>query len=874
MIESNKTETSRPISPVMSPENKTKEGKVSGLQRKKTQARGGDDDYNPYFYPPDLSIAEMHGRATLAGNSLNVYELNDEQFQEKNPKLYQELKQLKTNSCPCCGKDENGRMVSLFTRSVDLGRLGSALPGFFDFSKYLILSMLLSTLIFSIYTMINYSKQNWCGYETPDYSINKCGAKWKFYLSWASVNDYSIDVTERVLYIVAMVVMYGLKIIYFRRFRKFEAKIDDLITDITDYTVELRGLPQDVTKKDIIEFFKSKKIKNDQDEEVKINAQMINFVFKDSQKVLNKDNELKLKIGELVLAAKKNEANVNELEEKLKKNLAETKKMLDEEYFTNIETRKKNPNLVGSAYVSFETQIQKELVENTLAVKGFGKTIYKLFGGVRGPFAVFAIGRRHKLYPTMPGYFYVETAEAPSEIVFTNLGLSFLNRFFRKLFSLICSLILMAGTFVSIFLLKGAQSGLEHQGTKQTTNPYIVLITVVIKIACFILETVTPFLVEFERPETFTSRNIGMIWRSSISVFLNSALVVVLANIYYQRDDLDDTFYTDNGLANDLLFLLIFSCLEALFAVFIPGFVMTLYKRYKMKKDGQKSEVFQYQANEFHEGMPFIYPRRFGKYCNLILITFFQISIFPYAPLIGIVNIVLFLLADRYFLLRLSKVPEYCSNDLSLSMLRFSDMIFVAWSGGYMVFEIINNDEISNWTIATFTVALANLVFNPNLLLRSIFKYQTNEAENSSTTLKQLLTVPENGEAPDTYRGRNPVSVMTARLKVYLKPHYLERCKQNLKDLSIDSATENDSLQDIFKEEIAKQDLMEINNADNLQSEEVNESIHHMPGTSINYVPNKVIDKVHKPKDEDVPLALNDHVQIQLKDIPEKTPLK
>lgn len=195
----------------------------------------------------------------MAGNSLNVYELNDEQFQEKNPKLYQELKQLKTNSCPCCGKDENGRMVSLFTRSVDLGRLGSALPGFFDFSKYLILSMLLSTLIFSIYTMINYSKQNWCGYETPDYSINKCGAKWKFYLSWASVNDYSIDVTERVLYIVAMVVMYGLKIIYFRRFRKFEAKIDDLITDITDYTVELRGLPQDVTKKDIIEFFKSKK---------------------------------------------------------------------------------------------------------------------------------------------------------------------------------------------------------------------------------------------------------------------------------------------------------------------------------------------------------------------------------------------------------------------------------------------------------------------------------------------------------------------------------------------------------------------------------------------------------------------------------------
>ena len=310
---------------------------------------------------------------------------------------------------------------------------------------------------------------------------------------------------------------------------------------------------------------------------------------------------------------------------------------------------------------------------------------------------------------------------------------------------------MISATFIFIFWLKGKENNVKNNLKTTQTVIYttIIGITVAIKVACAIVEIVTPFLVNFERPETYTNRNIGMIWRSSISVFLNSVLVVTLANIYYMEDRLDDTFYTDKGLANDLLFLLIFGCLEAIFAICPPRFLVTLVLRYWLKAKGIKSMTPQYRANEIYEPSPWVYPKRFGKYCNTLLITFFIVSIFPYAPLIAIANILLFLCADRFFLMRLSKIPEYCSSYLALSMLRFSDMIFVSWAAGYMVLEIITLHKVSVWSISIMSAAGFNLIFNPNTLLRKLFSFTDDEAAQAKTDLKEFL---DTMSKPETYR--------------------------------------------------------------------------------------------------------------------------
>ena len=798
-----------PVSPIMSLSNR--DAPTPNTEDKKTfsgKVKGISEDYNPYLIPANLGIAQFHGRANLAGNILNIFDPRDEQLIEKNKKLCDRINEQKSTNCPCCGHSDNQMMASLLTRSGDMSRLGTAIPGFFDFSKYIILTMVLTLLAYSIYSFVHYTKSDDCGYKDDNNKDLRCGAKWKFFMSSASFQSGQLDVTERILYIVAMVLIYSTKVYYYRKLRKLDAQSDEAVTDITDYSVELRGLPQDVTKKEIKQWFANQPLIDESGNPVTAKAQIINFVFSDADKVQAWDSELKLDIAKFVQASKNNDPNVDELEEKIKIKLADAQKILHEEYFSNTTERKHNSKNTGIAFVSFQTQDQAETVSQRLAVKGFGKMIYKAFGTIGGPFSVFSKKNRHLLRnDDQNSHFYIEKAEKPSEILFQNMGLGLMNRSLRKTFSFICSIVMIIVTAIIIFVLKGQEGGLKYSNTKSKgTSSLLIGITVLIKVACAILEFVTPTLVDFEKPETFTIRNIGMIWRSTISVFVNSALVVVVANIYYLEDKLDDTFYTDKGLANDLLLLLIFGCLETVFSIINPAFGYTLFRRYMLKKNITTSVMPQYQANDLFEGQLWVYPRRFGKYCNAIMLTFFIVSIFPYAPLIGIANVCLFLCADRFFLLRLSKLPEYCSSELVLSMLRFSDMIFVVWAAGYMVLEKITlNDGISNWSIVTMALAGANMIFNPNYILRKIFKFHAeNEADNANTDLRKFL---HTAKKPETYKNRNPINILGTRIKMYMNPVYIQGLRRNLHDLSIDSASEDNSVQsDVIEAQLAEID--------------------------------------------------------------------
>ena len=93
-----------------------------------------------------------------------------------------------------------------------MARLGTAIPGFFDYSKYCILIMVLTVLVYSIYNFVHYTKSNHCRYGEITFNKVYCGAKWKFYMSSASFSDQYVDSTERILYIVAMLLIYAVKV--------------------------------------------------------------------------------------------------------------------------------------------------------------------------------------------------------------------------------------------------------------------------------------------------------------------------------------------------------------------------------------------------------------------------------------------------------------------------------------------------------------------------------------------------------------------------------------------------------------------------------------------------------------------------------------
>jgi len=325
----------------------------------------------------------------------------------------------------------------------------------------------------------------------------------------------------------------------------------------------------------------------------------------------------------------------------------------------------------------------------------------------------------------------------------------------------------LAVTFILIFLLKGAEFNLNPDAS--STKVLSVVITVVIKIAGFILGFTSEALVNYSKPETTTQKKIAIIWRSAVSVFFNSTILLVLANLYYQKDKLEANLYQDVGLMNDLWFLLILSILEAGLSFLEPSLILNAINRSKVRKEGNDSTVVQKDVNAFYEGAVFDYSRRFLKFLNLMMLTFFIIRILPLAPAYAIAICVAFYWSDKFFLLRLAKIPEVCTVELPLSMLRFVDMIFVVWSLGYVIFDEIILQQVAVWSWAMFGISCFNLLVNPNYILRKFFKYSNDEGNQAQKSLTQFL----NGPNPLTYAFVNPVNLLDYRLYQYGKEGFL-----------------------------------------------------------------------------------------------------
>jgi hypothetical protein len=745
---------------IYSPEQKLPQGIVQYDKR----------NYDKYQAAANRDIAGLHGRANMAGSLMNLFNFKDPRLPEiykvhyKDPNYDPSL----LHECPCCSKFDSGKKVWLSIDNIALAPLGAAVPGFFDYIKFCITSLLCIGAIYSIYMMIIYGSGDQCVYGLSD---SGCGDPWKFFLSAANYRPGGIDIIERTLMLISFLALYILKIVYFAWFRKLDAESNAFVTDITDYSVELRGLPKDITNQDIENFFHEQKkyLKSSKGKPVDPIVRNINYVFSNTDEIKKKTeaiNKFITEFNKLVKEKKPLEAAQKKLE--VEKEVKETEKLLNKNYTIprqpDSKPDAKRPQLerfTGSAYVSFETVEQAELVRDSMMVESLAKIFYKLFRSLRGPFARLRGAKRY-VFPYKSEYFYIEKAEKPAEIIFEHLGLSVLNRSIRKSFSFLSSVIVIAGTFALILYLKSQQNSSD---TSQTGKLITVGIGILIKILGIVLSFITTMLIEFEKPETTTDRNIGTIWRSTISVFINSVLVLIVVNVIFKKDDLQKSMFTNVGVYNDLLFQLILAVIEAAVSFAEPSIPLNWLKAWWDRRKGTDSTIPQYEVNTYYEGAVFNFPRRFGKYLTLMMITFFLIRIFPYAPFIAALIAVVFYWSDKLFLLRLAKIPEYNTNELPLSMLRFMDMVFVTWTVGYILFDTIAYDTIYPWSWVMFSIALFSLVFNANYALRKTFVFDSEEENEKQTDLMTFIKVLKGV----TYNISNPVDLLRITIKIWKK---------------------------------------------------------------------------------------------------------
>ena len=779
--------------------------------------------YDDYKVPADLDYARLHGEVTMVSNINSIFNLSDPKTSEKLPNL-ERIKQRPQQTCPCCQKTlVVGEKVRLTTPTKLLGSLGTAVPGFFEFAKFTMQMYILAFLAYSIYMLVSYGGSQKCEYSSQNSSnagadLLVCGQVWKFYFT-ASNGQMGLDDTkERCFILLTVVLLYFLKAYHYRKFRKIDCETDRTTTEITDYTVEVRGLPKNICQQDVIDFFERLPLADDDGRKHQIKVSLVNFVYSDISHI----DQMNEKLDEFIvdylhetslesLNAKREkegdafneEKFISSFDEKMNLIEAQCSEELEQKYTVPKQGRRVVPNFTGSAYVSFQTMKQAELVADHLAVTGPAKLAYKLFGQIRGCFAKLRGARRHQLPQQGKGeYFYVEKAEVPLEILFRNLGYTFKQRTIRKLVALLLNAAFIAGTFIAIFVLKGVEFSLDP--TKSSTTLMSIFITVIIKIAGFICVFISEFLVDFSLPETTTDRNIGIIWRITVSMFFNSAICLVLANRYFQKTEMLRRLYLDVGLVNDLIMLLVLSVIEAGLSFADPPLILNWIKKKRVIKAGPDSNEIQKVVNTYYEGGVFDYPRRFNKYLNLMMLSFFMIRIFPLSPVLAILISVMFYWADKYFLLRLSRIPELCTVELPLSMLRFFDMALFVWSLGYAAFDEIKYGEISRWSWVMIFISLANLLGNPNYGLRKLFTFENNESDTNTLSFRDFVKDLK----PVTFSHTNPVDNLKFCLDQYSKDGFLAKIRLKSKD---GMTNNSDSKGRLYKKIL--QEIMDLENA-------------------------------------------------------------
>ena len=728
-------------------------------------------DYNPYVSPPDHEICKVHGQAKLAGDVIGLFDLQDKKteylFYEEE---LDEMREKPEYMCPCCSRKTNMQMIKLGIETDYLVKLGTAIPGYFIHANFIIYSLLIMTAVYSIYGLYTIFTGTGCKYGDGQ---PLCGSRWKFFLSVGNRSrDVPVDVIERGLAALAFVLVFVLRIGYFKKMKKLEDGITDYITDITDYSIEMTNLPKDISKKDIEEWFK--KVKLDNGQEVSAKVELIDLAYKDIPLIDKHEESIQKTIESYVkLMSEKDNAedkDLVKLEADFSGIVKNVEKDLKEKFTSGGPGFSKN--FTGTAFISFNKQEEAAAVKEKLCLRGTALGVHQFFGFLPACCRKTPGARIFKLRgKDQESKVVCLPSPFPGEIQYDHLGVTPLNRIFRSSFSLFVSILIIVLTFVIILWLKSYQASLPPS----KASILVIVITISIKVVAFLYSFLSVKLVDFEMLTTITSINIGIIWRNNINVFLNSVLLLVATNFIVAPALLKSNIFKDVGLINDLLFLLIFTVGQPISSFFEPSYFISLAKQWWYKRKGEANIQMQYQENRLYEGAVWDYPRRFGKYLTVMLLACFFISVFPLAPVISLLIVVLSYYSDKLYLLRLAKDPAVNTMALPLSMLRFSDLYFVAWGLGYLIFDVIIYGQTHSFSWIFFIVTFGVFLVNPNQWLAWIFTYPPPEAETDNYPLKSFLEKVKTR----TYRSTNPVEKLKSKMDLYKREGFLQECRTN-----------------------------------------------------------------------------------------------
>ena len=557
-----------------------------------------------------------------------------------------------------------------------MGKLGAAIPFFFDYVKFCICVLCASFVLLDLYLLVRIgSGTQTCLFGAPagpaPAGFVRCGARWKFHLSKGNDIQRGVDPLERALFAACFFAMLAVRVFYSVRFAWLEVALDRRTIDITDFTVLVTGLPSDASEPQVRDFFERQAAVRSGESQVRVKVEAVNPVFTAYEELRQKDVRLKKLLKQYRASYMRREEHELETEKEGFRTQAREALELAEKDFPEDSRQRRIEKFTGVAFVSFETEEMAEAVQAQFKMRWLPALCARYLGSVPD-----CVARRDpaRQTPGLGAKLYADRADPPNDVIWENLGAANLPLLYRKALSLLGLVLVFGVSLGSLVLLKLWQS--KTEGSFWVS----LLISVAIKVSNSVFSFLNQFLVKVDKCTTHTMHQAVVAWRGSLLVFLNSAIQLVLLNYLVSGKKMREDMWGDAGLANDLWFLVIFSILDA-FTSFLPfSYLLQLFRRWRALSASGSGDLEQKEANKLFEAAQFEYSVRVSKYSKLLMIVLFTNSILPISSLICIIYLGVFYWADKIFLLRFARIPQYCTFLLGSEMLKFFDVVLISYT--------------------------------------------------------------------------------------------------------------------------------------------------------------------------------------------------
>lgn len=671
-------------------------------------------EYDPDKYPPDIKMAKEHALARRVSIPAYLLSQLDRKGGDSSPTRQNEPVDL----CDCCGCPLKNTQLPLCCSRYELFFLGSGFPLFFDFIVWSLGLMMMIFCISSIFGLASNSKN--CDICVKGIEEN---FSWFVRLSLANNIDNNISMWKEAQMIVnffcILIILVYLQ--YFRRSQRktaFECDFKSLTP--ADYTLKVSGLPLNFLDYELKEHFKNIGGSILPVNVVKINkTYAINSYMKllaDKTKILDAKRDIEEKLNkndeETNPKKKLSESQKTQMEANLKIKKEELSKIEKEVKEERNNLMKSYVKFTGTAYVTFETPEQAQFVKRKLK-KTFAQRMNILFKkGYQFDSNHFYQGRC---------LLYVERAPEPNDIIWENLGTSWMEKFKLQWWTFMYTCLVLVFCFFCIFGLTFLQKYITDPNDPKTLNTNVqnlvnALGAIFISVVNYLLNFVIKKFALLEKHFTVTGYDSSIASKKVIAQFMNTAIIYIIISW------IKGSWTEKSGLVNQLLNI----CLSTIFVnsflfAFDPLYLYRLYLRRKVVKAPEKSMMTQSEAHALFEDPSLDIPNLYSGVINVMLFSAFYATLEPLVILFAIITLCIYYWIFKIILVRRSSIPVELGKKIAYDMIEYIEYVPFAYALGDVLFNIKFYDYANPWSITALCLCCVNFIVPMAMVNKKIF---------------------------------------------------------------------------------------------------------------------------------------------------------